>query len=50
MLCVAGGPLSISRELAVAFQLEGVREVAVRVVDRAEVGLDLMEVRFKVLS
>ena len=45
MLCVAGGPLSISRELAAAFQLEGVREVAVRVV-----GLDLMEVRFKVLS
>ena len=48
--CVAGGPLSISRELAAAFQLEGVREVAVRMVDRAEVGLDLMEVRFKVRS
>ena len=47
MLCVAGGPLSIRRELAAAFQLEGVREVAVRVVDWAEVGLDLMEVRFK---
>jgi hypothetical protein len=30
------------------FKLEGVREVSVRKVERDEVGLDLVEVRFKV--
>lgn len=44
----AGGPLSISKELAQMFKLEGVREVSVRKVDRDEVGLDLVELRFKV--
>ena len=44
----SGGPLSISKELAQMFKLEGVREVSVRRVDREEVGLDLVELRFKV--
>ncbi len=43
-----GGPLSISREIAGAFSLEGVREVRVKRVEREEVGLDLVELRIKV--
>ena len=43
-----GGPLSVSREIAGAFNLEGVREVYVRRVERVEVGLDLVELRIKV--
>ena len=45
---VAGGPLSISKELAQMFGLEGTREVNVRKVQGDEVGLDLVELRFKV--
>ena len=45
--CV-GGPLSISKELAQMFNLEGTREVLVRKVKSEEVGLDLVELRFKV--
>ena len=43
-----GGPVSVSREIAGAFNLEGVREVWVRRVERVEVGLDLVELRIKV--
>lgn len=46
-LC-AGGPLSISKELAQMFNFERVREVCVRKVEKEEVGLDLVELRFKV--
>ncbi len=42
-----GGPVSISRDIAGAFGLEGVREVCVRRVEREEVGLDLVELRIK---
>lgn len=42
--------MSISKELAQMFKLEGVREVSVRRVDREEVGLDLVELRFKVCT
>ena len=45
-----GGPLSISKELAQMFSLEGLREVTVRKVEGDEVGLDLVELRFKVRS
>ena len=44
----SGGPLSISKELAQTFNLEGVKEVSVKKVEREEVGLDLVELRFKV--
>lgn len=50
MVCVVGGPLSISKELAQMFGLEGMREVTVRKVESEEVGLDLVELRFKVCS
>ncbi len=43
-----GGPLSISKDLAQTFNLEGLREVRVRKVERDSVGLDLVELRFKV--
>ncbi len=43
-----GGPLSISKELAQMFNLEGMREVSVRKVEGEDVGLDLVELRFKV--
>ena len=43
-----GGPLSVSKEVAQAFNLDGVREVIVRRVERDEVALDLVELRFKV--
>ena len=45
---VTGGPLSISKELAQHFNLEGVKEVNVRKVDKEEVGIDLLELKFKV--
>ena len=45
---VTGGPLSISRELSQLHGLEGVKEVNVRLVDKDEVGIDLLELRFKV--
>ena len=45
---IAGGPLSISNDVAQAFSLMGVREVKVRRVEREEVGLDLLEIKFKV--
>ena len=44
-----GGPLSISQELSQAFNLVGGRKVSVRRVEQEEVGLDLMELRFKVV-
>jgi len=40
--------LSISKELAQTFGFEGVREVYVRKQQREDVGLDLVELRFKV--
>ena len=43
-----GAPLSISSEVAQAFKLTGLREVCVRRVDKQSVGLDLMELHFKV--
>ena len=43
-----GAPISISSEVAQAFKLTGLREVCVRRVDKQSVGLDLMELRFKV--
>ena len=43
-----GGPLSINHELSQAFNLTGGRKVCVRRVEREEVGVDLMELRFKV--
>ena len=47
-LDLPGGPLSISSEVAQAFNLTGVKWVRVRRVDKKEVGLDMLEVRFKV--
>ena len=43
-----GGPLSIGKELAQLYNLEGVKEVNVRKVDKDEVGIDLLELKFKV--
>lgn len=43
-----GGPLSIRKEVAQVFNFEGVKEVVVRRVERDEVALDLVELRFKV--
>ena len=43
-----GGPLSINQELSQAFNLTAGRKVCVRRVEREEVGVDLMELRFKV--
>ena len=43
-----GGPLSVGRELAQLYNLEGVKEVNVRKVDKDEVGIDLLELKFKV--
>ena len=43
-----GGLLSINHELSQAFNLTGGRKVCVRRVEREEVGVDLMELRFKV--
>ena len=43
-----GGPLSISQEVAQAFNLSGLREVCIRRVDKDKVALDLVEFRFKV--
>ena len=43
-----GGPLSISQEVAQAFNLNGLREVCIRRVDKQVVALDLVEFRFKV--
>uniref|UniRef100_A0A1X7T7C6 Uncharacterized protein n=1 Tax=Amphimedon queenslandica TaxID=400682 RepID=A0A1X7T7C6_AMPQE len=42
------GPLSISGEVAHAFNLSGLREVCIRRVDKDEVTLDLVEFRFKI--
>ena len=44
----AGGPLSVNKELAQLYNLEGVKEVNVRKVDKEEVGIDLLELKFKV--
>ena len=38
----------MSREIAGAFNLDGVREVCVKRVEREDVGLDLIELRIKV--
>ena len=43
-----GGPLSVGRELAQLYNLEGVKEVNVRKVDKDEVAIDLLELKFKV--
>ena len=45
---VTGGPLSVGRELAQLYNLEGVKEVNVRKVNKDEVGIDLLELKFKV--
>ena len=45
-----GGPLSIGKELAQLYNLEGVKEVNVRKVDKDEVGIDLLELKFKVCN
>ena len=53
MYCVSmaiGGPLSVGKELAQLYNLEGVKEVNVRKVDKDEVGIDLLELKFKVHS
>ncbi len=47
---LSGGPLSILQEVAQEFGLQGVREVCVKKVVREEVGLDLIEVKFKVCA
>ena len=46
----AGSPLSISSEVAHAFKLNGLKSVCIRRVDKKEVGLDMVEVRFKVMA
>ena len=46
-LCV-GGPISISQEVATAFNLVSGRETCIRRVDKDLVALDLVEFRFKV--
>ena len=43
-----GGPLSISQEVAAAFNLTGIRDVCIRRVDKHLVALDLVEFRFQV--
>ena len=43
-----GGLLSISQEIAQAFNVNGLREVCIRWVDKQPVALDLVEFRFKV--
>ena len=48
VISMSGGPLSINHELSQAFNLTGGRKVCVRRVEREEVGVDLMELRFKV--
>ena len=48
LLHYIGGPLSISQEVAQAFNLNGLREVCIRRVDKQVVALDLVEFRFKV--
>ena len=45
-----GGPLSISRELSQLYNFDGVKEVNVRLVEQEEVGIDLLELKFKVQS
>ena len=40
--------MSVSKELAQHFNLEGVKEVNVRKVEKEEVGIDLLELKFKV--
>ena len=45
-----GGPLSISRELSQLYNFDGVKEVNVRLVEKEEVGIDLLELKFKVQS
>ena len=40
--------MSVSKELAQMFDLEGVREVCVKKVEKDAVGLDLVELKFKV--
>ena len=42
-----GGPLSISTDVAQAFKLNGLKNVYIRRVNKKEVGLDMVEVRFK---
>jgi hypothetical protein len=42
-----GGPISISNDVAQAFNLTGFREFCIRRVDKQTVGLDLVEFRFK---
>ena len=52
-MCVSmatGGPLSLSKEIAQLYSLEGVKEVSVRKVNKEEVGIDLLELKFKVQS
>lgn len=43
-----GGPISVSSEVAHAFNLTGVKQVYIRRINKKEVGLDMVEVRFKV--
>ena len=38
----------MGKELAQLYNLEGVKEVIVRKVDKDEVGIDLLELKFKV--
>ena len=45
LLNYIGGPLSISQEVALAFNVNGLREVCIRRIDKQ---LDLVEFRFKV--
>jgi hypothetical protein len=47
-MATTGGPLSVGKELAQLYNLEGVKEVNVRKVDKDEVGIDLLELKFKV--
>ena len=46
-LCIAT-PLSINAELASEFRLAGLRDICIRVVDSAEISLDLIELSIKV--
>ena len=47
-LCGLATPLSINAELASEFRLGGVRDICLRVVDSADISLDLLELSIKV--
>lgn len=40
--------MSVNKELAQLYNLEGVKEVSVRKIDKEDVAIDLLELKFKV--